>query len=311
MLKRPRTDFWRVGCVPLPQAQVSAERLRALRDEVVWLPDAGPWRYLADPFGLVRGAVLHVFVEAFDYRIKHAVIERHDYSLTDGVWLGHSTVLAQPFHLSYPYVFEHAGETFMVPESHQAGEIALYRADAGLNHWTRETALMKNITGADATLLQFGGQWWMFYAVVGAQARDQRELHLACAPSLTGPWREHPNNPVVSNLAGARPGGTPMLDAGGGVVLPVQDCSQGYGSALRFLRFQTLDLAPLRFEYLPERLTGDLVSKDHTAGLHTLSGCAGFSFIDVKRVDTSRKKQWLDLKRRLRRAWRRVASTTP
>lgn len=50
-----------------------------------------------------------------------------------------------------------------------------------------------------------------------------------------------------------------------------------------------------------ERLTGDLASDTHTAGLHTLSACGGFTLIDVKRIDRSRVRQWLDFKRRLRR----------
>jgi hypothetical protein len=44
MLKRPRTDFWRVGLVPAPIAQIDATRLSALRDRITWLPEAGPWR---------------------------------------------------------------------------------------------------------------------------------------------------------------------------------------------------------------------------------------------------------------------------
>ena len=49
------------------------------------------------------------------------------------------------------------------------------------------------------------------------------------------------------------------------------------------------------------RFTGELASDDHVAGLHTLNGCGPFTLIDVKRIDRSRTKQWLDLKRRARR----------
>jgi hypothetical protein len=50
-----------------------------------------------------------------------------------------------------------------------------------------------------------------------------------------------------------------------------------------------------------ERLTGDLASASHGAGLHTLSACGELTLIDVKRIDRSRGRQWLDLKRRVRR----------
>ncbi|TXI24590.1 MAG: glycosyl hydrolase family 43, partial [Roseateles sp.] len=93
MLRRPRTDFWQVGIVPSRLEDLTPARLAALRDHITWLPDAGRWRYLADPFGLVRGQTLHVFVEAFDYRVKRAVIERHEFARDTLAWRGGRTVL--------------------------------------------------------------------------------------------------------------------------------------------------------------------------------------------------------------------------
>jgi len=43
------------------------------------------------------------------------------------------------------------------------------------------------------------------------------------------------------------------------------------------------------------------VSPDHAQGFHTLSSCGPLTLIDVKRIDRSRSKQWLDLRRRARR----------
>ena len=302
MFRRPRTDFWQVGIVPLPLHDVNARSLQAVRDRITWLPDAGRWRYLADPFGLVRGDALHVFVEAYDYRIKRATIERHEFGLADLRWRGQATVLDKPFHLSYPQVFEHEGETWMVPETYQAGEIALYRAaDESLDHWERECALIGGVPGADASVIEHDGRWWMFYTLVGAGARDQRELHVAHAPALAGPWTPLATNPVRVNREGARPAGRPFVGSDGVLVLPVQDSSTGYGGATRLLRFPVLTPERVDIDAGAERLTGDLVSATHTAGLHTLSGCGDYTLIDVKRIDRSRGRQWLDFKRRLRR----------
>jgi hypothetical protein len=302
MIRRPRTDLWTVGVVPAPIEELDAERLASLKERIVWLPEPGDWRYLADPFGLIRDRTLHVFVEAFDYRTKHAVIERHDLDLDDLRWRSRRVVLARPFHLSYPNVFLHKGWTFMLPESAQANEIALYRAlDDSLDSWRRERALIEGVPGADASVIRHGDRWWMFYTIVGAGARDQRELHLAHAPALTGPWRPLTGNPLLVDRSGARPAGRPFHDATGRVMLPVQDSSAGYGSALRMLRFDVLEPTIVRWEQTALRLTGDLVSQDHTQGFHTLSACGPLTLIDVKRVDRSRGRQWIDLRRR---AWR-------
>jgi hypothetical protein len=301
LFRAPRADFWRVGVAPISIADLTeAAALSVLKPQIIWLPESEPWRYIADPFGLQRADAVHLFVESFDYRTKHAVIERHELA-GDLSWRGKTTVLARPFHLSYPFIVEHAGETFMVPESHQANEIALYRAHGTLDHWVRETALLSGISGAEPSLIHYQDRWWMFYTVVGSQVRDQRELHLAYADALTGPWHRHALNPVLIDRSGARPGGTPFVGHDGLVVLPVQDCSEGYGGATRLLRFTVLDERRVAFEHLPARFTGGLVSHEYQAGLHTLSACGSLTLIDVKKVTQSRGKQWLDLKRRSRR----------
>lgn len=307
MFKRPRTDFWQTGIVPAAIADIGPRSLPALRSRIAWLPPAGDWRYLADPFGLIRDETLHVFVEAFDYRSKHAVIERHEFALQELRWRGKTTVLARPFHLSYPFVFEHQGAVYMVPESHQANEIALYKAqDASLDHWERQQALIGGVPGADASLIEHEGRWWMFYALVGPGGRDQRELHVAHAPSLFGPWQVCEGNPVRVDRSAARPAGRPFLDVDGAVLLPVQDSADGYGSATRLLRMAELSPERIRTEPVAGRLTGDLVSDDHQAGFHTLSACGPLTLIDVKRIDRSRGKQWLDLQRRAKRLMRKL-----
>jgi hypothetical protein len=301
MFKRPKSDLWQVGIVPSRiDLLLEPEALAATRPGITWLPDAGPWRYLADPFGLRRGDATHVFVEAFDYRDKHAVIEHHEFG-PELQWRGKSTVLAKPFHLSYPFLIEHAGDVFMVPESHQANEIALYRARRFPDDWVRERVLLPGVRGAEASLIQHRGKWWMFFTVVGPNAQDQRELHVAHAASLTGPWHQHPMNPVLDDRAGARPGGTPFIGADGHLILPVQDCSRSYGGAIRFLKFTRLDAAGVICEHLPSALTGNLVSATHGEGLHTFSRCSDLTLIDVKQVSRSRKRQVLDFKRRLAR----------
>ncbi|WP_271007372.1 glucosamine inositolphosphorylceramide transferase family protein [Paucibacter sp. B51] len=311
MFKRPRTDFWQVGIVPAPIEALDATRLQALAGAITWLPSAGPWRYLADPFGLRRGDTLHVFVEAFDYRTKHAVIERHELGAADLQWRSRRTVLARPFHLSYPQVFEHEGATFMVPESAQAGEVALYCGDDSLNHWQRECALLSDLPVADASLIEHQGRWWMFFSLVGPGARDQRELHLAHAPALTGPWKLHAGNPIRVDRSGARPAGRPFHAADGAVMLPVQDSSRTYGGATRMLRFEQLGLDRVHCAPTGLHLHGALARADHADGLHTLSACQDLTLIDVKRFDHSRAKQWLDLKRRARRLIGRPAPLPP
>lgn len=299
MIRPPSSDFWQAGIVPVPiTAALRPEGLAGISGKVTWLPDPGPWRYLADPFGLQRNGATHVFVEAFDYRTKHAAIEHHEFG-PDLVWRSKATVLSRPFHLSYPYIIEHAGEVFMIPESQQAGEIALYRAREFPRKWVRETALLAGIPGAEASVLQHEGRWWMFFTVVGPQARDQRELHVAYADQLTGPWQLHPQNPVRQDRRGARPGGTPFHTKDGGVILPVQDCGRTYGGSLRLLWFTTLTPEHIAIERLAPEITGDLFSPTHHDGCHTLAKCGELTLIDTKRIVRTWSRHKINLQRRM------------
>jgi hypothetical protein len=300
-MRPPETDFWQVGLVPAPiAALVEPGKLAALRSRVTWLPDPGPWRYLADPFAVRRGDTTHVYVEAFDYRTKHGVIEHHELG-PDLAWQGKHVALARSFHLSYPFLVEDQGEVFMIPESHRHGEIALYRAQKFPGGWVRETSLLRGVRGAEASVIRHVGRWWMFYTVVGPDARDQRELHVAHAERLTGPWEVHPQNPVVVDRSGARPGGTPFVGLDGKLMLPVQDCSQTYGGAIRFLQFNLLTPERIVTEHLATQLTGGLVSESHSAGLHTLAACGNVTLFDTKRIARPWGRYAVDLKRRVRR----------
>ncbi len=302
----PASDFWQVGLVPVPIGSLLEPAvLRAFRDRTVWLPDPGSWRYLADPFGIQRGDTTHVFVEAFDYRTKHAVIEHHEFG-AGLAWRNKSVVLARPFHLSYPYMVEDGGEIFMIPESHRAGEIALYRAKDFPRQWIRETVLLPGVPGAEASLLKHEGRWWMFFTIVGAKARDQRELHVAHAESLMGPWRLHPQNPIIDNRAGGRPGGTPFIGPDGRVTLPVQDCSRTYGGAIRFVRFTALSPDRISFEHGSAQLTGDMISSSHQEGCHTLAQCGNLTLIDTKRIERSWGRYAINLRRGIARLGRKA-----
>lgn len=109
-----RCDLWRIGIVAAPiEAVVARGGIAGLR--TTWLPAGAPFTFLADPFGLWRGGVLHLFAESYDYRTRHGVIDllRFDEGLK---LLDRRRVLREPWHLSYPYVFEADGETWMLPE---------------------------------------------------------------------------------------------------------------------------------------------------------------------------------------------------
>ena len=291
-----RRDIWRLGLIHAPvQAVVAAGGLEGL--SIDWLPVGPALTFLADPFGIGRDGVLNLFAEAYDYRTRRGtiVVQRYDAALQ---LLDQRTVLSEPWHLSYPFVFEAEGETWMLPEAHRSGTLSLYRAEAFPHAWERVASFGLDTPAVDATPFQWEGRWWLAYSPGGSRSAKQAHLHLAFADRLTGPWTPHPANPVRVDRASSRPGGAPFEDADGSLVLPVQDCTSTYGGAIRPLKI--IELSPHSFR----AEAGDAIAPPSQAapfldGLHTLSGCGELTLVDVKRVDRSLGGFAVDLRRRL------------
>ncbi|MCI0548615.1 MAG: formyl transferase, partial [Candidatus Rokubacteria bacterium] len=188
------------------------------------------------------------------------------------------TVLQGPHHLSYPYVFEHEGAVWMIPETAQARRIELYRARAFPRSWERVAVLLDEVNAVDATLLRHDRCWWMFANIGEAGSSTWDELFAFHADSPLGPWKPHAANPVKSDVRSARPAGR-LFRREGRLIRPAQDCSRSYGGSLALC--EVLELTPTRYrerviaEIGPEWLPGNL-------GFHTLSFSERIEFIDGK-----------------------------
>ena len=144
-------------------------------------------------------------------------------------WQHWGIVLEEPFHLSYPGVFEDDGTWYMVPESGEAGRVILYEATAFPMEWAESKTLLEGVY-RDPTVFAHGGTWWMFATDSGDV--DDDTLRLFMAPELNGSWTEHPASPVVDgDVSRARSaGGVVIVDRE--LVRFAQDNTDGYGKAV-------------------------------------------------------------------------------
>ncbi|HEX8207874.1 MAG TPA: hypothetical protein VF587_17550, partial [Solirubrobacteraceae bacterium] len=231
----------------------------------------------ADPFLLERDGTTWLYVEDLDWSAGYAGIAVAE--LTDAGPREFRTVLSPPHHLSYPFVFEHDGETYLVPESAAARTVDLYRAVELPHRFERVATLMEDVEAYDTTLLHRDGRWWMFVtiAVPGGSVVD--ELFVFSADALTGPYRPHPLNPVVSDVRHARQAGR-VLERDGRLIRPAQDSSGRYGRAIVWREIDVLTTEDYaehtvgRFD--PERLPGALAT-------HTYDFSDSFEVVDALR----------------------------
>ncbi len=296
MLGRYRSDIWHPGILHAPISHVLG--CTSFNDiPVTWLPSQPPFCFLADPFGLWHNGALHVLAEYYDYRTKHGRIQYVSYN-AEFKAIDQGEALAAPHHLSYPFLIQDGGDIYMLPEAHRSGALSLYRATAFPKAWEKVCDLISGPV-VDASVIQVNGTWWMFYTLDGADQRAMRELYIASAPRLTGPWTPA-NAPALISLETARPGGTPFIhdDA---VYLPTQDCRTEYGAAVNVLRLNAIE----PFAATPvQKITPAFLNTPFTDGLHTLSACGDVTLFDVKHIDRSPRRAVINLQRRWRRLTR-------
>jgi hypothetical protein len=240
-------DYWAIGMYrgrsPLsldPAADIPLPVLAAghVRDA-----DAA---FVADPFMLPSASGWNMFFE-----VMNRTSGRGEIGLAtspDGTsWNYECVVLAEPFHLSYPCVFEWEGEHFMVPESSTAERIFLYRARRYPAEWELHHVLLSGLPFNDSSLFRHDGRWWMLTETSSDLRSDT--LRLYHTDDLRGPWQEHPHSPIVEGDASiARPAGR-VVTFEGRLVRYAQDCAGVYGTHVR--AFEILELTPSVYRERP------------------------------------------------------------
>lgn len=240
-------------------------------------------RFWADPFLFVHAGRTHLFFEELAYRCNKGVIACCEVG-GNGMVGQPQVVLEAESHLSYPFVFTHAGCVYMVPESPGSGKVSLYQAVAFPDTWKYVRDLL-NVPGVDPTLLWYRGKWWLFVNVALPTGSPNDELHVFYSDSLDGEFTPHRRNPVVSDVRRARPAGR-IIETGDALYRPSQDCSVTYGHRVVFSRIDTLT----EDEYV-ETPVGQVCPSDlgsGYSGCHTYNAAGSLAVFDAKRPVTCR-----------------------
>jgi hypothetical protein len=164
-------------------------------------------RFWADPFLCTHNGRTFCFVEDFVYKTGKGHITALEISGTRIV--EHGIALKEPFHLSFPFLFEYQGELYMCPETCASGQLRVYRCTAFPLKWELEKTLMDGVSAVDTMLFHKGGKWWMFTTIDESGTGDHcSELYLFSSDSpLNTKWVPHPQNPIRIDSYGGRNAG--------------------------------------------------------------------------------------------------------
>ncbi|RYY21624.1 MAG: hypothetical protein EOO36_00290 [Cytophagaceae bacterium] len=264
-------DQWNIGVVNRPiQDFLQPAGLRGEPVDAPPLPSRNV--FYADCFARQEATGPVVYFERYDYRRRRGTIARLPYP-----WPRKeepAPVLDFPYHLSYPFLHG----PYCIPEAWVTNSIRLYDLRTPVLHPAAGHVLLP-VPGVDATLLAHQGRYWLFYTRTDRDA--MLNLFIAYADAVHGPWHEHPQNPVKTDIRSARPAG-PFFEVAGRLYRPAQDCARDYGYAVAIqevLTLTTTDYAERAVAHIPSLHPG------YPAGLHTLAALdATRTLIDFKRT---------------------------
>lgn len=199
--------------------------------------------FVADPFMLEEGGMWYMFFEVMNRQSHKGEIGLAT-SRNGGQWTYQQIVLAEPFHLSYPYVFSWMNNYYMIPESYKANSIRVYKALEFPTRWLYIGTLLSGPCYLDASIFQYNNLWWLFTETNPAMKHDTLRLYYAA--DLMGPWLEHSKSPLIEgNRRIARPGGRVVI-VNDEVVRYAQDCCPTYGTQVRAFEITKLTTTSYR-----------------------------------------------------------------
>ncbi|APX75473.1 Uncharacterised protein [Achromobacter insolitus] len=201
-----RNVRWRIGMFP------SARQQAVVSEAMVLQPPKG--RFFADPFVYTQDKKPYIFFEDYDFTSRKGTISVATYS--DGAFRLLGTALNLPYHLSFPYIFEHDGVTYMVPETCGNRSIELWKCTEFPLKWELDVNLMTNISAVDTIIFKHGEYWWLLTNIDrtdGQSHCDELFAFFSDSPRSTE-WTPHACNPIVRNPMRARNAGIVVSPSG-------------------------------------------------------------------------------------------------
>lgn len=262
-------DKWNIGYVY--QTADSLISSRKINGKVHWLAEDTA-DYAADPFAVPVNDKLYLYYEELCFWKGKGTI-----MMTDGLsFINKKRVNGLPnLHLSYPFLFTDGDALYCIPETSNAGEIALYRADPEhMGNFSKVSVLAKGKAFVDSSLIFHHDKYWLFTSISG----NYGELYIYYSDKLTGPFKAHAQNPVkvpndISRSAGR------LFTSGDKLYRPSQNPQNNYGGSVVITEITQLNEKEFGYKKIMEVCP----VQPYGHGLHTLNFAGCFLIIDGKR----------------------------
>lgn len=249
--------------------------------------------WLADPFLFEKGGKVYVFYEAFDLidrkgKIGYSIVEENGRKMPIHI------VLEEPYHLSFPNVFEHDGDVYLMPETCDNDTVKLFKATSFPDEWQEDRILLSETYACDSIIIQDSLDHQ--YLLANEMYRDQTPNgnYISC-------WVKNVCYPLSHQLdvvgdgvivaegdCGIRNAGKAFQHEGKLYRVGQNSPNRQYGKGLAL--FEVESLAPYQ-EHLLWMKDCDLFDRhihkfehDDIIGVHTYNFCQQYEIIDFSQI---------------------------
>ena len=230
----------------------------------------------ADPFLFKHNEKIYIFCEYTNEKKSKSYISFKElYPSEEKEWH-----VAYEFegHTSYPCIFEHSGELFMIPETTFDNSVRILKFGKG--KWKEYSCLLNNINAPDTTFVRINSKPFIFlYEII---SRDKRVLHLC---ELNNELSLIINDIIIKKYSSpdGRPGGN-CFAKDGKLYRVVQPGIKRYGEKLNIFEFsfdgKNYD-EQLCIEIMPCDVFVKNKKSDKILGVHTFNKVDQIEVIDM------------------------------
>lgn len=186
--------------------------------------------WIADPFLFSHKGDHYIFAEY----VKKTKGEIACFKIINNTPVFQSIVLSEPYHLSYPCVFECENNIYMIPESADNRSVDLYMANEFPYKWEKVDQLLQGVF-YDTTYFKYNGKDYLisYSPQVGRYTLDVFELDIKKYKTELVTEIQYKEN--IGRPAGC------LYQEDGVIYRPAQDCSRMYGEKLLFYKADLKD----------------------------------------------------------------------
>jgi folate-dependent phosphoribosylglycinamide formyltransferase PurN len=245
------------------------------------------WRYkyidiptkgdVADPFVVYKDNKYIIYFEEW-HQIRKGFISCVEIDQKGNVINYYPKVISSDYHYSFPSTYEEDGQLYIIPETSDACKIEIYLCEKFPDKFSLYAEILVGKTCYDPHIYKKDGIYYLFVNIKEHESiSSYEECFLYTSINIKGPWIQHRQSPIMSDVSNARPAGS-ILNLNGELYRISQNCEIRYGYSITFNKIIKIN----ENEYKEEK-TSEILPffKKNIIGVHTYNYSNGCNVIDV------------------------------